>query len=204
MNKQRLTLLTTKAKRAATTGGVMDSTIVDPAAVAQRLADENRTFDTPAVLAALGRAVAEIRGVQATDPKLRADAYLEPAEIVEQAKQTMGVIDELLHRLEHAHPDLDCWASDALMRAFGQDLLMFRMRLQPDLCRLRSAFNLAGEKVSAYPKKAGPKRTPWMVQREALGKVLHEHSTPPLPVKAAPALAADLLELAGLPNPRGK
>lgn len=195
-NKQRVTLLTRREKKAADLGGMLDDRIPEDA-IRQRLANEGREFDTDAVLAELARQCAEIRfigRIEASD--------LEPREVVEQAQETAAVVAELLERLQHMHPDLDCRASEILFSSRQIGVHQLAERIKPDLYLLQAALMLAAGKIAKRPTRTGPKRNQWTHSRDALAGTLRTHSAPAIPKKDSRTLAAELLELCGLPSPR--
>lgn len=198
-NKQRLTLLTRKEKAAADTGGWVDERIPHDL-LRQRLMNEGgREFDIDAILPKIAYQVGWVRMTQKHDA-----AHMEPKEIAQQAKETVAVIDELLSRLQHLHPHLAAEADYILFKARKEFVLSIKQRVQPDLYLLRASINQACGVIQKRPVKTGPKRNGWMVARDAIAKLLREHSKPTIAAKTARALAVELLELCDLPSPRGR
>ncbi len=195
-NKQRLTQITPREKKAAHSGGCLDERI--PAQqIRQRLADEPREFDVDAVLPVIANQAAWAR-MMAINESVR----MTRGEVIQQARDTVEVIDELVARISNLHPDLACWATDALFKSGRDGFRNLTRRLKPDLSVLRAAVNHAGATVQRQPKRTGPKQNRWMIARDNIGRALREHSTPAIPTKAAKALAADLLQICELPSPR--
>jgi hypothetical protein len=127
---------------------------------------------------------------------------MERAEIVQQSQEAIRVIDALTDRLANLHPDLDCWANDALVRSRGEFIETVVHRCKKDLYRLRAAIDHAGRVVAQYPVKTGPKPNPWSDAVELVAAELRAHSTPKLAAKSARNLAIDLLSICGLQSPR--
>lgn len=184
-------------KRAARTGGVLDDRIPE-AELREHLgrqvqrSGKAREFDLDKLLPEIANRVAWAR----------LDApRMEPAEIREQAEQTVAVLDDLLARFRHMHPDLDAWTNDALYRATGEFSSELVNRISPDLYRLRAALNAAAEKIEGRP---GRKRTAWEFTRDAIADALGEHSRPKLAKADRRELAGELIELCGLPDLRGR
>lgn len=195
MNKQRITRLTKREKAASKSGGVMNPQIPEEC-IWRRLRDEpRREFDANEIIKALARRVALIR-MMGSVPRL------EPAEVARQAAATIEVLDELSARLENQHPELDCLVNDHLFRARGEFLPDLVQRIEADLHRLRATLKDAQKAVLTATSKTGPKPTAWQIGRDAVAETLREHSAPTMPKREAVALAAELLDLCGLPKPR--
>lgn len=202
-NKQRLTLLSTKEKRSAVSGGAVDDAIPEDL-LRQRLRNEaGVSFDSHAIIKVVASRAGYCRGFNVPGiPGPVQPARMEPAELVKQAITTCAVIDELIVRMKSMHPDLTCWVNDALYRGRGETVGTLRDRVQPDLYLLRAAVVQAGSVIAERPVRTGPKRSPWLLARDAIAATLREHSQPVIAAKAAKPLAVDLLELCGLPSPR--
>lgn len=200
MNKQRITKLSPaeiQASIAATDAaarGAVDDAIPEEAIGMALDRFGRRAFDRAAIFQALRN--------RARMNRLMARAgHLEPAEIVKQARDTAAVIDELLLRLEHLHPDLVDRADETLMYARGDFIGAIQERIELDLKRVRVALQEAGDAIAAQPMQKGPKST-WPSMRDEIADILRQHSSPPLPKREAKELAAEILALCGLADPR--
>lgn len=197
MNKQRLTKITKREKQAAKSSGAMDERIPEDQ-IRRRLSDEaGKTFEIDALLGAIANRIGWLRLTAEAEA-----ARMKPSEIARQAADTIGVIDELLVRLRHLHPELQARAADALFRARGEFPSSIEQRIEPDLYRYRAALAHAARQIESAPAKRGPRATAWHTARDGIAAALREHSTPPVPLKAAKAIAVELLELCGHPSPR--
>lgn len=201
-NKQRVTLVTPIERQAAVTGGVVDDRVPEDT-IRQRLADEaGIVFKVDQIIVELGRSAGRVRGFSVPGMGMMPPVRMERAEIVQQSQETIRTIDALIDRLANLHPDLDCWANDALVKSCGEFIETVMHRCQDDLYRLRAAIDHAGKVVERYPAKKGPKPGPWSDAVKGMTDVLQAHSTPRLAAKSAKGLAVDLLSLCGLQNPR--
>jgi hypothetical protein len=122
---------------------------------------------------------------------------MKPSEVCRQARDTASVIDELLARMEHLHPDLDCLVNDTLYRARGEFGSNLSDRIKPYLYRLCTGLLPAVSAMERRPVRIGPK-TNWSTVRDAITTSLCGHSNPPVSDKGSEALAGELLKLCGL------
>ena len=203
-NKQRLIRMTRAEKRAAITGGAVDDRIPEVALLRRLENEPDWDFESGPILEAVARAAGRCRGFHVpSEPGGIVPPRMEPAQVVEQARATVAVIDELRERLANLHPDIDCWANDALYRSQSTFIHELAQRIDPDLLRVRAAVDHAGRTLSSRKVRTGPK-SEWTTVRESLMETLRDCSTPKIPKKDAKAPATDMLELCGLPSGRKK
>jgi hypothetical protein len=130
--------------------------------------------------------------------RLRASVpRMKPSEVCRQARDTASVIDELLARVEHLHPDLDCLVNDTLYRARGEFSSNLSARIWPDLYWLCTGLLAAVRAMESRPVRMGPKDD-WSTARDAIATSLRRRSKPPVADKDPEAPAGELLKLCGL------
>ena len=202
-NKQRLTLMTRAEKRAAITGGAVDERIPE-ATLLRRLENEpDCEFESGPIVEAAAGAAGRCRGFHVPGESGGiVPPRMEPAQVVEQARATVAVIDELRTRLANLHPDIDCWANDALYRSQSTFIHELARRIDPDLLRVRAAVNHAGRTLAAQGRRTGPKDAEWKTARTSIAEALRQHSTPRISIKQSTMLSEDLLALCGLRSRR--
>src|SRR5688572_21506565 len=95
-NKQRLTLMTKAEKKAADWDGFIDFDIPREAITKRLKKEGTHRFDLRRILPLIRNQVVQVRAF-----KKKETSALEPKQIVQQAKDTARVIEELITRLEH-------------------------------------------------------------------------------------------------------
>jgi hypothetical protein len=184
-NKQRITQLTKREKQAAINSGVLDYSL--PESVRQRLENDSRTFDIETVLEQIGREVAWIR-LQYSPPNMR------PSEVNKQGVDTVAVIDELIDRIDHMHPDLAADMDELLYQSRGEFGPQLRERIAPDLYSIRSALVAAIQKRENELVRTGPKGD-WAAKQIAVADILRNYAKGPISKAESKALAKELLNL---------
>ena len=196
-NKQRVTLLTTRERRASTSGGILDDRIPETA-VAQRLTNEaGFSIEQANVVSVLRARVAWCRLMQSPESN-----RLEPREISQQALDTAAAAEELIARMEFMVPSLAGVADEKAFQAWGETVFEMETRMKDDLHRLIALMRDAARQIRAQPSKPGEKTTERKVARAEIAETLRAHSDPRLGQRAAKELADELLTLCGLPNRR--
>lgn len=201
-NKQRVTLVTAKERRAAVSGGVVDDRVPDESIKCRLSSEANVAFDVDEIIRAIARSAGRVRGFSVPGMGVVPPVRMERAEIVQQSQEAIRTIDALTDRLANLHPDLDCWANDILMQTHGEHIDSIVERCEKDLMRIRAAINHAGHVVAKYPAKTGPKPSTFDTAVKEVAGELRERSKPRLAAKACKDLAIDLLQLCGLESPR--
>jgi hypothetical protein len=198
--------VTATDRRAAVSGGALDTS--DPLeAWKKRLAMEApRTFDHEAIWRAVSSEVAHARGYSVPVPGSEPRAWmtvqpvaLPPAALKDQADSIRTALRSVVEWLDNVNPELEGIVSSRLWLARREHLLEVRERIRPELERIHAALGFALDELK--PGKQGPKPGYGRV-RASLARALQNESTPRLSAKAAQSLAEDLLELAKVPKTR--
>lgn len=202
-NKQRLVRMTRAEKRAAITGGAVDDRIPKKLLLRRLSAEPGIAFEVTSVLEMVSRAASRCRGFSIPGERgCVVPPRMEPAKLVAQARETVAVIDELRERLSHMHPNIECWANDALYRSQSTHFCEVTQRMEPDLLRIRAAIDHAARILKANGGRTGPKNAVWQIARASVAEALREHSVPRMSISRSKALSADLLALCGLQSGR--
>jgi hypothetical protein len=190
-NKQRITQLSKREKQAAVTSGVLDLNL--PAEIRQRLENDPQTFDIETVLEELAHKVAWVR-LQYSPPSMK------PSEVNKQAADTVMVIDELIARIDHMHPELVCVVDELLYRTRGEFGYNLSERIAPDLYSIRSSLEAAIQMRENEPVRTGPKGN-WAALQESVAEILSRNSDRHINKVESKALAVELLDLCNVRLP---
>jgi len=183
-NKQRITKITKREKQAAVTSGVLDLNLPE-SEIRQRLENDPRTFDIETVLEELARIVAWIR-LRYSPPSMQ------PSEVYKQAADTIAVIDDLIARVDHMHPELVRVMDELIYQARGEFGFHLRERIAPDLYSIRSALGAAIQMKE--PGRTGPKGDKTAL-KDSVVDILIRNSARPINKAESKALAEELLDL---------
>ena len=127
------------------------------------------------------------------------DKRLTPTEIVEQARMTADIAEELERRIRYMEPNIEGMAHGMAYRAWGERMLS--QEFQTDLTRLRVLMAAVAKDVEAHARKTVTKRTG--PRNRLLGHVADavSESCPSKTRAEARAIAADLLRCWGIQAP---
>lgn len=193
-NKQRLTMLKRREEAAADTGGALDDRVDERALMEVLTSNKRFSFDADAIIETIRTRVGWCR-------MLKEYEDIPQREIIEQGKNTVSVIAELMKRLDNMHPNLQAGVDLLLWRKNEEFLPEIIERIRPDLMFLSAALV---QVVGTMPDgKAG---RPRQGERDRayceVYEVVRKQSQPPMPVGKARDLAARLLAMCGVNVPK--